>query len=188
MKNTVIERIKTIIKVKKVSPRSFSESIKFNYSTLNNYLTGRRTTIDNTLIEKIISTYGDISAEWILTGNGSMFKDSEHTNISGIGDINGNISGNNTIVSGYGNSVGDSHNINLVLPKSGYQKIINSKGEETTIQLDDDNLNSVANLSNENKSLVDKIDLLTQMVSDLRERIKEKDEIIGMLRNQIDRT
>lgn len=78
MENLVIERIRSIIKSRNESPRSFAMNIQFEYSTLNNYLTGRRKTIDSALLAKILSTYGDISAEWLLLGQGSMYK-SENT-------------------------------------------------------------------------------------------------------------
>ena len=70
--NTVLARIKEIINAKRLSPRSFSLAIGFNYSTLNNYLTGRRSTIDYELIEKTIESFDDISAEWLLRGKGKM--------------------------------------------------------------------------------------------------------------------
>lgn len=69
---TLLERISEIIKAKGYSPRSFAITIGFNYSTLNNYLTGRRTTIDYELVEKTLMSIGDISAEWLLRGKGTM--------------------------------------------------------------------------------------------------------------------
>lgn len=69
---TLLERISEIIKAKGYSPRSFAITIGFNYSTLNNYLTGRRTTIDCELVEKTLMSIGDISAEWLLRGKGEM--------------------------------------------------------------------------------------------------------------------
>lgn len=69
---TLLERISEIIKAKGYSPRSFAITIGFNYSTLNNYLTGRRTTIDYELVEKTLMSIGDISAEWLLRGKGEM--------------------------------------------------------------------------------------------------------------------
>lgn len=71
-RDKLINRIRLIIEYYKISSRAFSISIGFNYTTLNNYLTGRRTTIDSELIEKILNTYTDISAEWLIRGNGNM--------------------------------------------------------------------------------------------------------------------
>lgn len=76
MENSLIERIKKIIEYKQLSPRAFAIAIDFNYTTLNNYLTGRRSSIDNDLLKKIISTYDDISSDWLLINRGEMCKSS----------------------------------------------------------------------------------------------------------------
>lgn len=73
----LIERIKKIIDEKQLSARAFSQAIGFNYTTLNNYLTGRRSTIDSELIMKVLITYDDISAEWLMRGKGEMLLTSE---------------------------------------------------------------------------------------------------------------
>lgn len=77
--NTLIDRIKMIIEAKGYSPRAFAMVIEFNYSTLNNYLTGRRSTIDSELIEKTLMSFDDISAEWLLRSKGDMFIQKEET-------------------------------------------------------------------------------------------------------------
>ena len=53
MENAVIERINMVISSKSNSPRAFANTIGFNYSTLNGYLSGRRSTVDIDLINKI---------------------------------------------------------------------------------------------------------------------------------------
>jgi phage repressor protein C with HTH and peptisase S24 domain len=70
----LIDRIKEVAQFKKMSLRKFSESIGFNYTTLNGYSTGNRKTIDSSLLEKIASTFEDINYYWLLTGCGSMLK------------------------------------------------------------------------------------------------------------------
>jgi transcriptional regulator with XRE-family HTH domain len=70
MESAVIERIKQIIESKGLSARAFANKIDFKYSTLNNYLTGRRSSIDLDLIIKIESTFDDISIPWLITGKG----------------------------------------------------------------------------------------------------------------------
>ena len=70
----LIDRIKEVAKLKNMSLRKFSESIGFNYTTLNGYSTGNRKTIDSSLLEKIASTFEDIDYSWLLTGRGSMLK------------------------------------------------------------------------------------------------------------------
>lgn len=73
----LIERIKKIIDEKQLSARAFSQAIGFNYTTLNNYLTGRRSTIDSELITKVLISYDDVSAEWLMRGKGEMLLTSE---------------------------------------------------------------------------------------------------------------
>ena len=77
--DTLIDRIKMIIEAKGYSPRAFAIAIGFNYSTLNNYLTGRRSTIDSELIEKALTSFEEISAEWLLRGTGSILIQKEET-------------------------------------------------------------------------------------------------------------
>lgn len=69
---TIIERLNKFIKYKGLTQRTFSINIGFNYSTLNNYLTGRRKNIDLEFIEKVIYHYKDLSAEWLMRGIGEM--------------------------------------------------------------------------------------------------------------------
>lgn len=73
MEHSVIQRVKDVIASKELSPRSFAERINFNYSTLNNYLTGRRTNINVDLVKSIVSSYDDINPDWLLTGSGEMY-------------------------------------------------------------------------------------------------------------------
>jgi transcriptional regulator with XRE-family HTH domain len=75
METTIIQRIELIAKAKSLSLLKFAKVIDFNYPTLNNYTTGRRKAIDIELICKILTTFPDVSAEWLLLEIGSMFKD-----------------------------------------------------------------------------------------------------------------
>jgi transcriptional regulator with XRE-family HTH domain len=74
MENLVIQRVIAIIKDKNMSPKKFAEIIGFNYSTLNNYISGRRTSIEVSLLHKISLSFDDVSLDWIITGKGSMYK------------------------------------------------------------------------------------------------------------------
>lgn len=77
MEQSVIQRVKDLIASKDLTPRSFAERINFNYSTLNNYLTGRRTNINVDLVKSIVSSYDDINPDWLLTGSGEMYLSNE---------------------------------------------------------------------------------------------------------------
>lgn len=74
---TVLDRLKLFISTLEMTPRAFAIKIDFNYSTLNNYLTGRRTTIDLELISRSISSFENLSAEWLMRGKGEMLLTSE---------------------------------------------------------------------------------------------------------------
>lgn len=80
--NQILDRLKIFIAHIGTTPRAFALKINFNYSTLNNYLTGRRTTIDLDLITKTISSFEELSAEWLMRGKGEMIIGSEQPNTS----------------------------------------------------------------------------------------------------------
>jgi hypothetical protein len=82
MKTTVIERIKLISNEKEVSYRQFALKIEFNYNTLNNYVIEKTKTIDLELIIKILTTYPDISPEWLIMGQGTMYKNGTTTTVA----------------------------------------------------------------------------------------------------------
>ena len=73
----LIDRIKQISEVKEASPRQFAKRIDFKYSTLNNYLIKRRLAVDHMLLMKILSSYSDIDARWLITGSGNMLIEDE---------------------------------------------------------------------------------------------------------------
>ena len=69
----MIDRVIKIIEYKQCSTNSFAEMIGVKQNTLNQQLTGdRKLSLD--VVRKIISTCNDISAEWLLTGDGKMLK------------------------------------------------------------------------------------------------------------------
>lgn len=78
----------------------------------------------------------------------------------------------------YGSVGYSNHNISIVLPEKGYQKIINSAGKETTLRLSDDEVPVVENLSAEVRHL-------KQRIVDLEKIIEAKDEMINMYKGLI---
>lgn len=73
MKEAIIQRINTICSKKAKSIRDFSSQIGINNSTLIQQLKGSRSLSLDT-INAILFTFEDISAEWLLRGEGSMCK------------------------------------------------------------------------------------------------------------------
>jgi transcriptional regulator with XRE-family HTH domain len=67
-----VERIKKLIKEVSKSERDFSMKLGINPATLNLYmLEKRKLSLD--VIEAILEVYPNISAEWLLRGEGNMF-------------------------------------------------------------------------------------------------------------------
>lgn len=71
----IIERIKEIIKEKfgERGENLFSKEIGIPQVSLNNYTSGRRK-VSYEVIDAILSTFPDVSAEWLLRGEGKMYK------------------------------------------------------------------------------------------------------------------
>lgn len=69
----IIKRINDLIIALNMSSRAFAIKCRINYTTLNNYLTGRRAVGLDT-IQSILSSLTNVSAEWLMRGEGPMFK------------------------------------------------------------------------------------------------------------------
>lgn len=70
----IIERIKELV-IEKCGDRgesSFSKAIGINQVTFNKYIRGRIPSLE--AIDAILSTFPDVSAEWLLRGEGKMYK------------------------------------------------------------------------------------------------------------------
>lgn len=76
----ILKRINDLIIASNLTPRSFAIACDIKYTTLNNYLTGRRALGLDT-VELILSNFTNVSAEWLMRGEGPMYK-SDITNQS----------------------------------------------------------------------------------------------------------
>jgi len=54
--------------------RQFAIKIDYNYNTFNNYIIGKRKSIDVDLVCKVIVNFPDYSERWLLIGEGSKLK------------------------------------------------------------------------------------------------------------------
>jgi DNA-binding XRE family transcriptional regulator len=70
---SVQDRILQIIATKGLNRNTFSNLIGVQPQTLHHIVAGRRTHPSYEVINKIISTFSDISAKWLITGTGDMF-------------------------------------------------------------------------------------------------------------------
>lgn len=73
MENTVIERLRTYLKNKGIKNREVASFIGISETTLNNKLNGTRSLDLDTLLNIVIH-FEDLSAEWLLRGDGNMLK------------------------------------------------------------------------------------------------------------------
>ena len=75
MKEIVLQRINEIISYSKLNKSKFAKDIGMEQTTVNNQLIGKRgLSID--LVLSVLASFPDISAEWLLRGEGEMKKQS----------------------------------------------------------------------------------------------------------------
>ena len=68
----ILQRIKSLIEIKGYNINSFSKKIGIAQVTLNNYFRLNRLPAYETL-HAILHTFPDVSAEWLMRGEGDMF-------------------------------------------------------------------------------------------------------------------
>lgn len=81
----MIERIKKILSVKKLTPRQFAEEIGIQPSGMSHILSGRnRPSLD--FVVKVLGRYPDISTQWLVMGKGDIFTNINIPNITSQDD------------------------------------------------------------------------------------------------------
>lgn len=73
MEKGVLQRVISICRQKSVSESQFAKMIGSNQKTINQQLRGERS-ISLDTISKILSSFEDVSSEWLLRGEGDMLK------------------------------------------------------------------------------------------------------------------
>lgn len=69
--DSVVERVSLILKARNLSPSKFADEIGVQRSSISHIMSGRnKPSLD--FIMKILNTYNDISAEWLLKGQESL--------------------------------------------------------------------------------------------------------------------
>lgn len=86
MENTVTERFKELIKIKKSSILDFSKQIGIAQTTLNCQLYSTRGISINVIL-LTLKTFPEISAEWLLRGEGSMIRETSPVLPSHAGQV-----------------------------------------------------------------------------------------------------
>ena len=67
----IVERLRLLIEDKGYNPKTFAEKIGMAQRTINNYVNGRFPSYE--AIHAILQTFPDVSAEWLLRGEGGMY-------------------------------------------------------------------------------------------------------------------
>lgn len=71
MEEFVLQRIKELIKKKSTTVSGFAEVIGVKQVTLNQYVNGDRK-LSLSVVCKILESFSDVSAEWLLRGTGRL--------------------------------------------------------------------------------------------------------------------
>lgn len=69
----MVERIKIFIKSLAITERAFSIKCGIAQNTMSYYLSGQRK-LSLEAVKKILDTYPELSAEWVMRGEGAMLK------------------------------------------------------------------------------------------------------------------
>lgn len=73
MENLVLKRLNDFRMEEKLSVNAFSKAIGISQTTVNNYFIGKRK-LSFELIDKTLAAFPNLSADWLLRGEGSMYK------------------------------------------------------------------------------------------------------------------
>lgn len=69
----IVQRILDLVNDKAKSKRDFAALIGMEQVTFNNYMIGKRG-LSYEVVDAILRTFPDVSAEWLLRGEGKMYK------------------------------------------------------------------------------------------------------------------
>ena len=72
MEETIYQRVKLVLEDKSISVNALSKQINVAQATLNPQLRGDRTLAAN-IVQKILTAFPDVSAEWLMRGEGTMY-------------------------------------------------------------------------------------------------------------------
>ena len=76
MEMTIYQRVKCVLENKSISVNALSKKINVAQATLNPQLKGDRSLAAN-IVEKILTVFPDVSAEWLMRGVGTMYSNQD---------------------------------------------------------------------------------------------------------------
>ena len=81
MEMTIYQRVKCVLENKSISVNALSKKINVAQATLNPQLKGDRSLAAN-IVEKILTVFPDVSAEWLMRGIGTMYSNQDSDDYS----------------------------------------------------------------------------------------------------------
>lgn len=167
MEYLVKQRIKEIMEDKDTNPTRLSREFGVNQKTLNNQINSDIQLSASTIL-LITEAFKDISAEWLLRGEGEKFKckiyNEKSNKISDISNNSGNV--NNS-------------RFDIAMSGGGNQKIINPDGSAEISQCAPGCNDELEQLRRENE-------LLKFKLSALEDNMKIKDDLIASQKETIE--
>lgn len=166
MEDSICQRIKHILQVKKISITALSRNIGVVQSTLNRQIKGD-SQLSATTINAILQNFPDVSSEWLLTGEGPVFK---KNNLPG--GINANYNGTFSEPVGVivgGGRIGNDNNPCKQDPMGDeLTKLIN---ENVKLQIENDHLKMTLKLK---EDIIREKDAIIEMKNERIEMLTEK--------------
>lgn len=92
MESAIIQRVIEFMKFNKLNKTEFSKALNLPQPTVNQWL-NCKTKTPLSFIVVILDTFENLSADWLIRGNGTMIKDNNNY-VSGNNIANGNDNGN----------------------------------------------------------------------------------------------
>lgn len=181
MENAILQRINAIIELKSLSQSAFAKYIGASQKTINQQLKGERSLSLDT-INKIISSFEDVSPDWLLTGTLPMLKSAQASS-QHIQNRDGNIvAGGSVIVPSHygGQKIAEKKEGKLLEVKA---ELSGLKQENERLKVEVERLSVAVNKSNQiAEALRGEIESLKKENAELHKQlIEEKERLISIL-------
>ena len=109
------ERIIQMLEFKGIAKENFYK--KIGVTSANFRGNAKKTPLNSTAIENILSEVSDLNLEWLITGNGSMLKSEVG------GGVSQNIIGSGNVATGKGNITGNNNNSDAINYKEQIEQL-----------------------------------------------------------------
>lgn len=169
------ERILELIAALNLSMRSFSFRIEMS----EGYVRNMSKNIGVDVVGKILLKFPDVNPYWLILGEGDMFI------INKMYDSNRTVAADNTS-NVIGNNVVGDRAIFITMPETGSQKIIKPDGEVIIESTESIDIPTALHRNSDTDSSIG-IEALQEKIKLLEEIIRSKNEMIELLKKQLDK-